>query len=409
MKRDIDKWTIEKLVEEVRPNLGFPEFQREPNVWDLFKKRKLIDSIFRGFDIAPILVYERDDNSYECIDGRQRINAIYSFMGYNEGLERSNNRFTMELTNDIYTDTDAFLLGLAGKPYSELKPEEQEVFKKYNLNVIIITNEADEIDIEENEQELSLQFIRLQFSSVLNSGEKLHAMSGDMHDFIFKELFWDTPEGPQSHPFFASIEIPYRRYAKQQVAAQITLNYFNMRNEPPSFSRSRYIDLQYFFKQKSVFKDKDKELVEEIKGILSKIVEKYGDALPFITNRAIAVTTFLFAAQLINNNKERNLPEFCQFLIEFIATLQWQLKLYRKAEQNEQYSNIITGFQNYITQAAGESYAVERRHKFIQKYFEHYLAHKEIIGDKEFKKDTGESAEKERHSAISKQIKFPDG
>jgi hypothetical protein len=408
MKRDIEKWTIKKLVDDIKPILGFPEFQREPTVWDLYKKQKLIDSIFRGFDIAPIYVYKKDDNSYECIDGRQRINAIYSFLGLNENMERSDNHFAIKIDNDIYVDTDEFLLRLDNRQYSELKPEEKEIFDNYKLNVIIVR--SDEDNVEENEQELSLQFIRLQFSSILNAGEKLHAMSGDMRNFIFSELFSETPDGKEEHPFFKAINIRYRRYAKEQVAAQIALNYFSRRAEPPTFSRSRYIDLQYFFKRKSVFKEEDKRLAEEIKTILDKIAENFNDKLSFIENRAIAVTTFLFVAQLVNNNEEKKLPKFGEFLVEFVATLKWQLSLYRrKMELIEQYRDILTGFQNYVTQAAGESYAIERRHKFIEKYFEHYLAHNEIIGDAKFKKTTGKSAKSERSSAIYKEMKLTEG
>jgi hypothetical protein len=407
MKRNIKKWTIKELAEEIRPYLGFPEFQREPNVWDLFKKQKLIDSIFRGFDIAPIYVYQKDNDSYECIDGRQRINAIYSFRGENGNVKESHNCFVVKIDNDIYEDTDASLLGLNDRPYSKLKREEKAVFNDYKLNVIIIR--SDEAKAEENEQELSLQFIRLQFSSILNSGEKLHAMSGDMRKFIFSELFSETPVGKEEHPFFKAIDIPYRRYAKEQVAAQITLNYFHRRSELPIFARSRYIDLQYFFKQKSVFADEDKKLTMEIKDILNKIVQNFGNALSLIENRAIAVTTFLFAAQLINNKEEKNLKEFGQFLTEFIATLKWQLKLYRKAQHNEQYNDILTGFQNYVTQAAGESYAIEKRHDFIEKYFKYYIEHNEIIGDSEFKKTTGKSATAERNSNIYKEMKLAEG
>ena len=84
MKKINIKWTIEHLIKTYKA-IEFPEFQREPTVWDLDKKRKLIDSILRDFDIASIYLFKRPDGFYECIDGRQRINAIISFLGLNEG------------------------------------------------------------------------------------------------------------------------------------------------------------------------------------------------------------------------------------------------------------------------------------------------------------------------------------
>ena len=69
-------------------SIEFPEFQREPTVWDLNKKRKLIDSMFSNFDIASIYLHKSEDGNYECIDGRQRINAIISYLGLNENERR---------------------------------------------------------------------------------------------------------------------------------------------------------------------------------------------------------------------------------------------------------------------------------------------------------------------------------
>jgi hypothetical protein len=412
MKRKIEQWTIEKLVERMKPYLGFPEFQRESNVWDIEKKQKLIDSILRGFDIGVIYIYQKDKDSYECIDGRQRINAVYSFLGKNDDVIDSDNNFRIKVENEIYPETDNLLIGLNNKNYTDLLPEEKLIVdkkvKEYPLNIIVLSNEKP--NGEYNEQELSLQFIRLQIASQLNAGEKLHAMSGDMHQFIFRDLYTVTPEGEKKiHPFFEGINIPYKRFAKEQVAAQIALNYYGLVEETPNFYRSRYIDLQYFFKRKMIFDENDKKVVSDIKNKLDLIVTQFGDVLSIIENRAIAVTTFLFAAQLIKNNQEELLSEFKEFLVEFIATLKWQLKLYKNAKQNPEYREIFTDFQNYITQAAGESYAIERRHKFVEKYFSHYLQYKEIIGDSEFSKATGKNPKLERSDKTVLQMKLPEG
>jgi len=48
--------------------------------------------MLRNFDIASIYLYKRDDGYYECIDGRQRINAILSFLGLNSSEQDYNNK-----------------------------------------------------------------------------------------------------------------------------------------------------------------------------------------------------------------------------------------------------------------------------------------------------------------------------
>ncbi|OGN89324.1 MAG: hypothetical protein A2158_01315 [Chloroflexi bacterium RBG_13_46_14] len=429
MDRELDQWTIKNLVEKKRPFLGFPEFQREPTVWDLKKKQKLIDSILRNYDIAPIYLYKKDEYNFECIDGRQRINAIYSFVGVNDDNNKeANNKFKMSIENEIYDDTDFPFMSLSGATYEDLENDDNQKehkeykdafdnFNEYKLNIVLLSSDTD--NEEKNEQELSLQFIRLNLLSALNAGEKLHAMSGNMRNFIFNELFTEIPgEQKRKHPFFKSIKIPYRRYAKEQVAAQIALNYFSLMTPPNTFSRSRYIDLQYFFKRKTKFNDNDTRLTKEILEILNIIVQHLDEALTIIRNRAIAVSTFLYIAESIYNEEEKKvdsekakeiLPQFKDFLIEFLATLKWQLSLYRSANQNHQYREIFTDFQNYITNAAGESYALTRRHAFIKKYFNHYRDNNEIIGDSQYFTDTGRNAKAERANFISGQLELPEG
>jgi len=74
------------LYEDGKLNLN-PGFQRE-SVWSDRDRAKLIDSILRGYPIPAIFLYERHaDGSlvYDVIDGKQRIEAIFRFMGMMRG------------------------------------------------------------------------------------------------------------------------------------------------------------------------------------------------------------------------------------------------------------------------------------------------------------------------------------
>lgn len=106
MKTQHKYWTIEELSKNI-DNIEFPEFQREPTVWDLEKKQKLIDSILRDFDISSIYFFRKENGGYDCIDGRQRINAIWSFLGVNEADEEDN-EFHLKIENEIYDDKGYF-------------------------------------------------------------------------------------------------------------------------------------------------------------------------------------------------------------------------------------------------------------------------------------------------------------
>lgn len=56
-----------------------PAYQRRLR-WPNKKKSLLIESFLLNIPVPPIFLYERDYNSYEVIDGRQRLDAISSFL-----------------------------------------------------------------------------------------------------------------------------------------------------------------------------------------------------------------------------------------------------------------------------------------------------------------------------------------
>ncbi len=57
-----------------------PEFQRLFR-WDIGQKSKLIESLLLGIPLPSVFVFEKEDGSWELIDGLQRISTILEFMG----------------------------------------------------------------------------------------------------------------------------------------------------------------------------------------------------------------------------------------------------------------------------------------------------------------------------------------
>ncbi|MCI8967823.1 MAG: DUF262 domain-containing protein [Lachnospiraceae bacterium] len=72
----LDQTTIKKLL--VTYKLRIPDFQRS-FVWKPQKKYQLLQSLFRGFPIGAITLYE-DDGAYYIIDGLQRINTLQQYL-----------------------------------------------------------------------------------------------------------------------------------------------------------------------------------------------------------------------------------------------------------------------------------------------------------------------------------------
>ncbi len=375
MKTHHENWTIEKLTEHLN-RIEFPEFQREPSVWKLDKKQRLIDSILRDFDISSIYFFKKSKGSYDCIDGRQRINAISSYLGLN-GEDDYDNGFHLKTENEIYSDDNRFV-EVDQKRFSKLTPSWKNTILDFKLNIVII----DEVD---NDEELNLLFLRLQIASVLNAGEKLHAMTGSIHDIIFFEI--------SKHLFFQNIRIPKRRYALEQIASQITINVFSKQKED-SFHRARYFDLQDFYKEYVTLSKEDEKIVKSMNNNLDLICKYFGTKLNIISNRAIAVSVFLFCRELIGNKQQEKISLFREFLELFLKTVRWQIK--KGVQMDEEYYDLLK-FQTNITQAAAEKTAIEKRHNFLNDYFYHYSSKKEIKGDAIYKKKKG-SPDAERKS-----------
>jgi hypothetical protein len=57
-----------------------PDFQRLFR-WEIGQKSKLIESILLGIPIPSIFVFEKEDSTWELIDGLQRIATVLEFMG----------------------------------------------------------------------------------------------------------------------------------------------------------------------------------------------------------------------------------------------------------------------------------------------------------------------------------------
>lgn len=72
----LDQTTIKKLLTAYK--LTIPDFQRS-FVWKKNKKYQLIASLFKGFPIGALTLYE-DKGQYYIIDGLQRINTLQQYL-----------------------------------------------------------------------------------------------------------------------------------------------------------------------------------------------------------------------------------------------------------------------------------------------------------------------------------------
>ena len=243
MRKHVEYWTVEDLRRQFGQIL-FPEYQREPNLWSLVEKQRLIDSMARQFDIASIYFYQHIDGSIDCVDGRQRIAAIMSFLGENSNAPDDN--FALKRLNEIYDDENSSVQALEGKRFLEITKmaEEANDAKAQQFVQELLGYQLTIVKLSDSREpgEFNLQFTRLNLGTIINSGEKLHAMMGELRKRCFDEL--------GKHPFLEGTNIPTRRYAQEQVAAQIIAQIFSL-DESSNYTRTRHFDLQSLFKDHS--------------------------------------------------------------------------------------------------------------------------------------------------------------
>lgn len=344
MKRKVEEWTIEKIFEK-RDQILTADFQREPNLWSQKDMELLIDSILRDIDIPKLYFASEKPDEYEIIDGQQRLIAIWSFVG---------NEYTLR--------------DWGNKKFDELDPELQKKILEYELQIAIITG-ADEDYLRE-------LFLRLQLGLLLVTGEKLHAKTGVMKDFVFVEM--------EERPFFKLVNIPARRYAKETLCAQICINSFS-RQRNKKFSRTRYEDLSKFFEEYTNPKGPDlnffKDSCKSIMDVLSTLNDYFRGKDSGLRNRSFILSVYLFVEELVKEHKkveiEKMMPVFVDFVSKLLERLKDEAKLGIKRKNEDLYI-----FENYLNNAPGESYQIERRHTKLKEFFEYYQKTGKIKGDK---------------------------
>lgn len=226
MKTDPDVLTVSDLLScKAKNQLGAnPEYQRG-NVWSLAQKRRLVDSVFRGYPIPLIYLHYISESAgkyttanFEIIDGQQRINALSEFCEgqfklFNPQADEAEARFPEFIKRQPCP--------WGGCRFSDLSETLKDQFLTTPLRIAII--ETDDVN------EARDLFVRLQAGLPLNSQEKRDAWPGQFTDFILrlggKPLISRYP----GHRFFNEVMRAQRsndRGRFRQLAAQITMLFF---------------------------------------------------------------------------------------------------------------------------------------------------------------------------------------
>jgi len=197
--------TIMRLYSEKEEIMLDPDYQRMGGIWTLEKKQLLIDSILNDYDIPKIYLhsFSREEKkisnyAYAVIDGRQRLETIWSFI---EG------KFT--LADDfVYQDDEGVVLRDFG--YADIATNYPKIKIKFDSFVLPV------VGVQTDDQELiEDMFSRLNEAVPLNAAEKRNSIGGQMVAAI---------RDVANHEFFSRcVSFGNKRFQHRESAARMLL------------------------------------------------------------------------------------------------------------------------------------------------------------------------------------------
>lgn len=138
--------TVQLLVERMKNNeIDWKTFfQRSPDMWTPIQKSKLIESIFMGIHINPLVFDAANPNNWLVVDGLQRLSTIRHFViGMMKSTKTGMMKSKLKLTG---------LRGLPdlnGKTYESLPRELQRQLNEYAFDTtILLEGTPDEVKFE---------------------------------------------------------------------------------------------------------------------------------------------------------------------------------------------------------------------------------------------------------------------
>ena len=304
MKMETRSRAIDKVYKR-RDRIEMPDFQRE-EVWPEARKKLLIDSILKGWHLPKFYFRKGEDGVLECVDGQQRLSAIFSFFG---------NEFTL---GEI-TETK-----LKGKKYSELDDDLSDAFDDFEI-------EIEEIE-DASEDELRELFKRLQLGTPLNTAERINAIRGELRDFCIEI---------SKEPFFSErIGIKNTRYAHFETVVRWA--HVEARGTP---SQMRYPQLESLLEENKSF-SRSSDTAKNIKGAINFLGEAFPQECRVIRNRANLLSVCMLASRVYGKKLTSGAAAnvFRDFIHTFFAQLSAEVQKGAKSNDREllRYQQAIT-------------------------------------------------------------------
>lgn len=331
-----------------------PEYQRGA-VWSEAQQKKLIDSVLRGYPLPLIYLHHKKrsiagitNETFEIIDGQQRMNALNKFAEDN-----------LVLFDPIKDDKIAhFPKFIKDSPcewskcnYEKLSNELKHKFNDTELFIVKVTTSHDD--------EARDLFIRLQAGLPLNAQEKRDAWPGGYTEFALKYGGKKEISRYPGHEFFRKmVAVPSTdRGAIRTLCAQMGMLYFN------DATKGNWLNLgtqpidDYYYENLSfdVYSDRVMDFSKNLQLVFDLFAGYNGPKLK--VHEAIHI--FL----LVKDLSESYTPSWHAKFVEAFEEFRLNAAIHKKEKEGEYWSNYGTWT---MTQATSP-FSLETRHNFFAK------------------------------------------
>lgn len=250
-----------------------PFYQRRPR-WDQERQSRLIESFLINLPVPPIFLYEKSYNSYEVMDGQQRITAIKEF--YSNKLTLKGLQYWPELN---------------GRTYDTLPKLVRSGIDRRSISSIVMLKESTPDD-EDATRLREIVFERLNTGGIeLERQEIRNALfHGDFNDLLLElsrhaviRKAWSLPEYHPDELQSGDKNLLSNNFFRKMEDAELVLRFFALRNvEHYTRGMQGFLDL-YMGRAAKLKPDTLHVLRAEFMDVMEAVSVIFGDVafLPF--------------------------------------------------------------------------------------------------------------------------------
>lgn len=314
-------WNAKQIAKAVElGSMTFDNAIQRGHVWDKARQSLFVDSLLRNFPVPPMYTIKTDIDApegckkgskvFDCIDGKQRCEAIRAFR---------NNEFALSGC-EPFTDVNGEEVNLNGKTYSELDEDMQDAFDGYTMTVYFFTDITDD--------EVSDMMSRLNNGKPLSGIENARIKAKNLPAIVRLA----------SHALFTEnmTKDALKSYHNEDVVIKMALQMFEGQFE---LSTKNAKDTYETFE----FTDGQTELLMQVIEMMYAVVGVMKEkAKKSIVNKTLKKTNLVTALYFVSQNLDGDRESIADFLTVF-----FDAKCEALAEQKKVYNDSCSNGTNH--------------------------------------------------------------